>query len=147
MQPADWAPGRISVGWRGGILSLEDLEWNLLRFVSLLAGPGLVYFLACTLIPDEPAFVGSWRAYFYRVRRQYFIGLSIWSVLQMINTSLLLEMPLLHPLRVVQLLLLTMGIVGAASDDPRIQRMIAIGSWLIAAIASITLFLPGSLAT
>ena len=35
--------------------SFRDIEWHFFNFISLLAGPGLVYFLACTLIPDEPA--------------------------------------------------------------------------------------------
>jgi hypothetical protein len=134
----------IALFW--GFWSFRDLQWNLLRFISLLAGPGVLYFLACTLIPDQPSSVGSWRSYFYSVRRQYFIGLCLWSVLQMMNTTILLEMPLLHPFRAVQLLILAMGVVGSITDNPTIQRIIAIGSWVIAAFTSLILFLPGSLA-
>jgi hypothetical protein len=72
--------------------------------MSLLAGPGAVYFLACTLVPDEPSSIGSWRPYFSSVRRQYFIGFCLWSVLQIANTTVLLKVPLLHPFRLVQLL-------------------------------------------
>ena len=134
----------VTLFW--GFWSFRDLQWNLFRFISLLAGPGLVYFLACTLIPDEPSSVSSWRHYFYSVRRPYFIGLCLWVLLQIMNTTLLLEMPLLHPFRVVQLLILAMGVVGSATDNPTIQRLIAIGSWVVAAITSFVLFLPGSLA-
>jgi len=134
----------VTLFW--GFWSFRDLQWNLFRFISLLAGPGLVYFLACTLIPDEPSSVSSWRHYFYSVRRPYFIGLCLWVLLQIMNTTLLLEMPLLHPFRVVQLLILAMGVVGSASDNPTIQRLIAIGSWVVAAITSFVLFLPGALA-
>ena len=134
----------VTLFW--GFWSFRDLQWNLFRFISLLAGPGLVYFLACTLIPDEPSSVSSWRHYFYSVRRPYFIGLCLWVLLQIMNTTLLLKMPVLHPFRVVQLLILAMGVVGSATDNPTIQRLIAIGSWVVAAITSFVLFLPGSLA-
>ena len=126
--------------------SFRDLQWNLFRFISLLAGPGVLYFLACTLIPDEPSSVDSWRSYFYSVRRQYFVGLCLWSVLQVMNTTILLKMPLLHPFRVVQVLIVAMGVVGAMTDSPGIQRIIAISSWLVAAITSFLLLVPGSLA-
>ena len=134
----------VALFW--GFWSFRDLEWNLFRFMSLLAGPGVVYFLACTLVPDEPSSIGSWRHYFYSVRRQYFIGFCLWSALQMTNTTILLQMPLLHPFRVVQILILAIGVVGLVSDNPAIQRIVAIRSWVIAAIASFILFLPGSLA-
>jgi hypothetical protein len=106
----------------------------------------MLYFLACTLIPDDPSSVGSWRSYFYSVRRQYFVGYCLWSVFQVINTTILLKISLLHPFRVVQLLIFAMGVVGSTTDNPEIQRIIAIGGWIIAAIASLFLFLPGSLA-
>jgi hypothetical protein len=54
-------------------------------------------------------------------------------------------MPLLHPFRVVQLLIFAMGVVGSITDSPGIQRIIAIGGWVIAAITSFVLFAPGSL--
>jgi hypothetical protein len=43
------------------------------------------------------------------------------------NTTILLKLPVLHPFRVVQLLILAMGVVGSTTDDPTIQRIIAIG--------------------
>jgi hypothetical protein len=126
--------------------SFRDIEWNLFSFVSLLAGPGLVYFLACTLIPDEPAAVDSWHAYFYSVRRQYFIGLGLWALLQTLNTMLWLKLPVLHPSRIVQVLLLALGVVGASTASPTAQRILAIAAWVIAAVTSVVLFSPGSLA-
>jgi hypothetical protein len=134
----------VALFW--GFWSFRDLEWNLLRFVSLLAGPGVVYFMACTLIPDEPSSIESWRVYFYSIRRPYFMGLCFWAILQISNTSFLLRMPLLHPFRFVQLSILTLGVAGLMTDRPAIQRTLAIGSWVIAAVASAALFLPGSLA-
>jgi hypothetical protein len=130
-----------------GFWSFRELEWNLLRFMSLLAGPGMLYFLACTLIPDEPSSVGSWHHYFYSVRRQYFFGLCLWSLLQTANTTFLLEMPVFHPFRLVQLFILTMGIAGFVSGSPAVHRIIAIGSWTVAVFTSVILFLPGSLAS
>ena len=33
--------------------STINVQWTFLTFVMNLAGPGMIYFLACTLIPDE----------------------------------------------------------------------------------------------
>jgi hypothetical protein len=126
--------------------SLRDLEWNFFRFLLSLAGPGLMYFLACTLIPDEPSSVNSWHRYFYDVRRRYFVGLCLLSVCQMTNATVLLEMPLFHPFRVVHVFIFTIGAVGAATDNPLAQRIIAIGGWVVAGFAGILLLLPGALA-
>jgi hypothetical protein len=62
------------------------------------------------------------------------------------NTTILLKMPVLHPFRVVQLLILAMGVVGSITDNQEVQRIIAIGSWVAAVITSFLLLLPGSLA-
>ena len=71
--------------------STLDVEWTFLSFAMNLAGPGMVYFLACTLIPDEAKGVDSWRDYFFSVRRQFFGGLCVWSVLMVANTTLILD--------------------------------------------------------
>jgi hypothetical protein len=52
--------------------SARNVEWTFPRFLIQLAGPAALYFLACTLIPDEPVSVMSWRDYYFAVRRRYF---------------------------------------------------------------------------
>ncbi len=43
--------------------SYRDVEWSYPRFLLTLANPSLLYFNACTLVPEAPASVESWRTY------------------------------------------------------------------------------------
>jgi hypothetical protein len=130
-----------------GFWSFRDGNWNWPLFMSALASPAILYYLACALIPDAPSSVTSWRTHFYRVRRRYFLGFCAWFLVLSVNTTFLLELPVVDPVRATHVLLLAAGIVGAASENPLVQGVIiaVLGAMLIA-IGSILLFLPGSLA-
>lgn len=130
-----------------GFWSFRDGEWNWLLFMSALASPATLYFLACALIPDAPSAVTSWRSHFYSVRRRYFLGFCVWFLILSVNTTFLLGLPPVHPVRATHLLLLAAGIVGAASENPLVHFAITIVlGTLIIAIGSVLLFVPGSLA-
>ena len=126
--------------------SAREIAWTFPAFLINLAGPGMIYFLSCTLIPDEPSSVQSWRDYFFSVRMRFFSGLCIWAVLMLANTTLLLGIPLFHPIRIVHLGVLVLGIAGLASDRPSTHRMILIWAALVAVVATAVLLLPGTLA-
>ena len=57
--------------------SYRDLEWTYPRFLIALASPAIGYYNACTLIPEMPGSVASWREYFYATGRKRFFGLSL----------------------------------------------------------------------
>jgi hypothetical protein len=126
--------------------STRDLEWTFVTFVVNLAGPGIVYFLSCTIVPDDPSSVQSWRDYFFSVRRRYFGGLCIWAALMVANTTLLLEAPLLHPSRIIQVGLLGLGLAGLSSDNPRFHALILGFGVLVALAAASVVLRPGALA-
>ena len=112
-----------------------------------LAGPGMVYFLACTLIPDEAKGVDSWRDYFFSVRRQFFGGLCVWSVLMVANTTLILDVPLVHRSRIIPIGLMLLGLSGLSTDSPRIHAGIILGLLFVLAVAVAILLQPGALAS
>lgn len=126
--------------------SSREAEWTFPRFLLQLSGPGMVYYLACVLIPDQPSLVESWQDYFFSVRSRYFGGLCIWAVVMMFNSTLLLDTPLLHPVRLVQVGVLTLGVAGLASDDPRVHRLILVWGALLVVLATVVLLRPGPLA-
>jgi hypothetical protein len=101
--------------------SFRTVTWNFLTFVLVLASPGLIYFNACTLIPEGPSSVESWREYFYSVRKRYFLGVSCWALTVVAISTVALGMPLLHPGRGPQAVLLLVGISGALSTSHRVQ--------------------------
>ena len=53
----------------------EGVIWNFALFAYVFVGPLILYFLASTLIPDNPSSVTSWRDHFYRGSRVFFLVL------------------------------------------------------------------------
>ena len=127
--------------------SFQNANWSLLRFVLVLASPGLMYFNACSLIPENPSSVDSWRDYYYSVRRRYFIGVICWVLVAAGAGTVVLEMPLLHPARVVEIAFLLLGTLGAMSASERVHSGLAICIVAFAPVLALTLFSqPGSVA-
>ena len=126
--------------------SLREVNWNFLLFLLILGGPAVIYFMACTLIPDQPSSVLSWRDYFFSVRRNLFGGLCLWALFQVVASTLLLHIPLLHPYRLVQLGLLTLGVAGLASNSPSGHRLILIWAAVVMIVGTFVFLRPGSLA-
>jgi hypothetical protein len=126
--------------------SARDLAWSFPAFLINLAGPGMIYFLTCTLIPDEPSSVQSWHGYFFSVRRRYFGGLCIWAVIMVVNSTVLLGTPPFHPVRIVQAGVLALGVAGLVSDRPETHRLILIWAAVVAIVATAILLRPGTLA-
>jgi hypothetical protein len=124
----------------------RDVEWTFPKFLIRFAGPGVLYFLACTLIPDEPSSVRSWKDYYFSVRKRYFGGLCIWAFIMATNSTAVLGTPFSHPARLIQLGVLILGIAGLATDRPSAHRMILIGAAVVVALAIPVLLQPGPLA-
>ena len=137
---------RVAAGF-WAFWSFRDITWSFPRYMLALVAPGLVYFLAATLFPADPAEVDSWRDFYFGVRRRYFLAIACWAVAVAITTTILLQMPWSHPFRLVQLAFLAFGIVGATFASPRVHAGLALISLALPAIAALTVLLqPGSLA-
>jgi hypothetical protein len=87
--------------------------------------PTALYVLASILAPDDPAQIQSWRKYYYSVRVKIFgAGIAYTVVILMVSTFVL-DMPILHPFRLVQLPFLAISIVGVLSDRPAVHTGLA----------------------
>jgi hypothetical protein len=127
--------------------SFRGITWTFPKYLLVLIAPGLVYFLAATLIPADPAGVSSWREFYYAVRRRYFLAIACWAVAVATTTTIVLEMPWSHPFRLVQLAFVIFGLVGASFSRPRVHAGLALISLALPAIAVLTVVSrPGSLA-
>lgn len=127
--------------------STLEVEWTFLSFLMNLAGPAMVYFLSCTLIPDNAEGVNSWRDYYFSIRRQFFGGLCVWSVFMFINTSLILNVPLLHLSRIIPSGLMLLGLSGLSTDKPKNHAYILLGLLCVLLVAVAILLRPGALAS
>ena len=125
--------------------SFRNVTWNFPIFVLVLASPSLIYFNACTLVPENPSSVESWRAYFYSVRRRYFTGVGCWALATVAISTIALKMPLLHPGRVFQVAVLLIGVAGMLSASHRVQACIALFALVVSVFVAFTLGLTPAL--
>lgn len=121
--------------------SYREVTWTLPKFLLGLASPGTMYFLAATLVPENPGEVISWREYYYSVRVRFFVALIFQAFVVAVATTILIDLPLNHPLRLGQATILIIGVAGASTANPRVHAGIVIGSLLAAGILAATIFL------
>jgi hypothetical protein len=103
--------------------------------------------MAATIMPSSPDTVDSWREFYFSIRRRYFGAWSVLAFLVALTFTIVLDQPVLHPVRAGQVMLLVLGAIGLASDHPRFHAGVAITTLLMSAVGVLVLFAqPGSLA-
>ena len=120
----------------------RDVSWTFPRFVLALANPAILYVAASTLIPDNPEAIESWRDHFSNVRVRYFLLILCWTIVTATLTTVVLELPLLHPARGIQGLLLVVAMVGLVSSRPRTHGAIALALLAIVLAAFFLVLVP-----
>jgi hypothetical protein len=105
--------------------SYRDIAWSFGAYLLALVAPGLVYYLAATLVPEDPSHVLSWEDHYYEVRRRYFLGILGWTLALAATTTVLTGLPLLHPARVLQAAFAVFAITGAVSKSVRVHHALA----------------------
>jgi hypothetical protein len=126
--------------------SYREIEWSFPSYLLALVAPGIVYYLAATLVPEDPSHVLSWEDHYYEVRRRYFLGILAWVLVVAVSTRVLIGLPVLHPFRLTQVAFAIFALVGASSRTPRVHRVLAALAVAIPLIAAFTVLLrPGTL--
>ncbi len=121
----------------------RDAVWTFPRFLLQLTGPGTLYFLACTLIPDNPAAVRSWQEHFFAFRKRIFGTLCVWAFVLTVNATVFTNLPWAHPFRALHLGILGLGMAGLATDRPRAHVMILIfGVMGLVVVSTVLLSVP-----
>ena len=121
--------------------SYREVDWTFPKFVLALSVPGALYFVATTLIPDDPAAVISWREYYFSVRLKLFVALALWALLTAILSTLLLTMPIDHPARIGQITMFAMAVIGIVSTNPRIHAALALSMLVAVLTFGLSIFL------
>ena len=119
-------------------------QWDFLMFLTALANPGLLYFIACILVPRNCDSVGSWWDYFLSVRIRYFSAVGAYFAVAAIHTTLIGSVPLSSPLRLVQITGLAVAISGVRARSQRLLSAIALFYIAFAAVAVLVFLRPGS---
>ena len=127
-------------------LGNREVEWTLLRFLAVLGVPGTLYFLASTLVPDDPALVASWETYYFEKRIPIYASVVLWGCLSAANNTFLLQMPATHPGRAVQLSIVAIGAWGLLFARPLAHKLLVGLMMLACALAVPILMQPGATA-
>ena len=114
--------------------SYREVQWTYPKFLLALSGPGALYFLATTLIPDDPSTVKSWHEYYFSIRIKLFVAFGLWAVLTAMISTVVLEMRITHPARIGQITILAIALVGIVSKHPRVHTTLALA--MLAAIVT-----------
>jgi len=137
--------GCLVVFWN--FWSFREIEWTLGQFALTLALPTSLFVVIAIVAPDEPAKIPSWEHYYYSVRVKLFTAAIVYCVALLTVSTVILAMPILHPLRLGQLGFLGVCLVGLVSDRPGVHASLALFS--IASFVFLALWLvndPGALA-
>ncbi len=106
--------------------SFRDVEWTFPRFVLALTVPGVWYYCASVLVPENPEGVARWRDHYYAIHRRFFTGIAVWGLCAATSATVNLHMPFDHQARGVQASVIVIGTVGAVSSNPRVHAGIAL---------------------
>ena len=101
--------------------SLRDVGWTFVGFLLALAVPGVLFYCAAVLIPENPETVASWRDHYFSVHRRMYGGLALWGVAAALSATVNLGMGLAHPARFVHAITIAVGGVGATSSRARVH--------------------------
>lgn len=115
-------------------------EWTSSRFFLVLAISGLHYSIAALLSSPAPASVGSWRQHYWDIRVRLYSLALLWMALIALQNWALLDIPWLHPTRLVEVAGLGLFAAGVASADPRIHAGIAISLAVSLVIIAVGLY-------
>jgi len=111
--------------WWGFLSFREGVAWTVASFLWLLLVPSLLFLQATALVTTNPSAVDSWRDHFFGIH-SWFFSVDVVLILHSVTTAALLRgVPLVHPLRALQAIGLTISILGAASASPRLHATIA----------------------
>lgn len=119
--------------------SLNGVTWTFPRFLLALAIPGALYFSVAMLVPENPEHVDSWRQHYFDVRVRFYGGLTLWGVAAAGSASVNLSMPLGHPARLFQALIVGSGLVGISSSSHRVHSGIVIGIGVVGMLVALTI--------
>ncbi len=121
--------------------SFRNAQWNFLSFLLVLLVPGSIYLMAVALVPDSPGSVISWEDQFFAARTRFFTALAMFFALITASSWILLDLPLVHPIRGVHTLAFGLALTGAISTRRRYHEALAIAFVMLELAVAATLFL------
>ena len=105
----------------------RDNAWDYLSFAyNLLIGPGIMYFLAVLLVPDQPRRISNWRTYFYSVRKLLYASLILMVIAACIGAITFNHLPLFHPVQLLFVVAFGLAVTGWLTTSSRVHSALAL---------------------
>ena len=101
-------------------------NWTQFRFYLLVSIPIFMFALSELLTPMGSAAATNWRDHYLKVRLWFFGIYVVFTFVSMFASWILMDTPLIHPYRIVQLADASFGIVALLSVNLRVHRVMAI---------------------
>ena len=124
--------------------SYREVDWNYALFVLAHLPLALLYLLATVLVPAESSQVLSWRDHYFTVRRRFFALNIAYIGSAFLCTVILLGHPVLHPRRVLIVVIVAMFTAGLMKESPRLQVAILLVFAATQIVAAALWLRPGS---
>ena len=113
----------VQVWW--ALWDLHVIEsWNQGYFTFIVLIPCSMFAATELLVPMGTTADTDWRSHYFKVRRWFYAAMIVFTFLATVETYVLLSVPLTHPYRIMQVVMLTLLAVGFASPNPRVQPWI-----------------------
>jgi hypothetical protein len=100
--------------------------WNIIQFLFVTLYVCTMYAMTELLLPIAATPETDWLAHFNSVRRWFFGMVVVLAVFGILLTWYLLGVPLVHPYRIIQLSIFSLGIVGWLTPSLVAHRLIAV---------------------
>ena len=108
--------------------------WTLVSFVLVLMGPVMLLILASLLVPIGA--VPDYRIYFESIRGPLYSVLIVMSVQDIPPTYLLFDIPIIHPLRLGNLILVSVAVIGLVGRKRSID-VVLVCLWSLGVIGGV----------
>ena len=111
--------------------SMQDVSWTFRGFLLALLVPGLLYYCAAVLIPENPEDTTSWRDHYFSMHRRWYGGFGVWGLAAAASATFNLGMSFDHPARLVHVVAVVVGVIGASTSNPRVHvALIVVLCWM-----------------
>lgn len=116
--------------WWGSWSVREFESWNLFRFCLWLFPFGLLYLQSTALVTTHPGDIKDWKAHFYEIRSWFFATNIVFIVTLFLSTSFFGVLPVVHPLSISYIIVLTFSVAGYFSESHKVQVIVVIAALL-----------------
>ena len=117
---------------------LSEAEWTLYTFLTLLAGPVLIFVQAAVLVPLDPNVINNWRVYFRDNARLFFLVRAV-AVIQTVVAGRILTDVLPSRSLILGPLMAAVFVSAAFIRNERYQTAVVVFSFLVLAAGVPTL--------